>query len=374
MKRILVFGITDIKGGVESVIMNYYRNINKEKIQFDFLCNNEQVAYEDEIKELGGNIYRVTARSKSVNKYKSDMTEFFEKNAKNYDTIWVNLCSLANIDYLKYAKKYGIRRRIIHSHNSQNMDSFLRGILHRINRLFVSQYATDFWSCSNEASKWFYSDKIINSNCYRIINNAINTEKFEFNEQIRNDYRTKFDLNNKLVIGNVGRFHFQKNHPFIIKVFNEIHKKRPDSELLLIGAGADEDNIRQIVKDYNLEDSVRFLVSRNDVPELMQAIDVFLFPSLFEGLPVTLVEAQTAGLMIYASKDKITNEVVIDKNSIKFISLDDGEKVWCDTILKDAENGLFDNFERRKSKADIVKKAGFDIKTEALKLEEIFSN
>ena len=97
-------------------------------------------------------------------------------------------------------------------------------------------------------------------------------------------YHLKFDLNNKLVIGNVGRFHFQKNHPFIIKVFNEIHKKRPDSELLLIGAGADEDNIRQIVKDYNLEDSVRFLVSRNDVPELMQAIDVFLFPSLFDWL------------------------------------------------------------------------------------------
>ncbi len=372
MKRVLVFGITDKKGGVESVIMNYYRNINRNNIQFDFLCNNEQVAYEDEILELGGRVFRVTARSKNVNQYQKDMQAFFTEHAKEYDTIWVNICSLANIDYLKYAKKFGIERRIIHCHNSQNMDSFLRGLLHRYNKLFIKNYATDFWSCSNDASKWFYSDSIINSDKYKLINNAIDVQKFEFNEQIRKQKREELNLNDKLIIGNVGRFHFQKNHPFIIKVFNEIHKKRSDSVLMLVGVGDDTDKIKQMVKEYNLDNSVLFMGTRSDVPELMQAMDIFLFPSVFEGLPLVLVEAQTAGLKIYTSKDKITNEVVLDKDNIKFISLEDGETKWCDEILKDIDNEII-NIDNRKNKLKLIQDAGYDITQEAKKLEEFFS-
>ena len=131
LKKILVFGITDKPGGVESVIMNYYRNMDRSKLQFDFLCNTDVVAYEDEIKNLGGNIYRITARSKNLFKYRKELKEFFKKNHEKYDTVWVNICSLANIDYLKMARKYKIKNRIIHCHNSQNMDSKLRGLLHK---------------------------------------------------------------------------------------------------------------------------------------------------------------------------------------------------------------------------------------------------
>ena len=356
-------------GGVESVIMNYYRNINRNNIQFDFLCNTEQVAYEDEINKLGGRIFRVTARSKNIKKYKKDMKEFFKQNAKNYDTIWVNICSLANIDYLKYAKKYGIKRRIIHCHNSQNMDSFIRGLLHKYNKIFLKNYATDFWTCSNDASRWFYSKKMMQSNKYCVIKNAIDTKKFIFNEKVRNEYRDKLKINDKFVIGNVGRFHFQKNHPFIIKIFNEIHKQKPNSVLLLVGVGPDEDKIRKLVKEYNLENSVKFLGSRNDVPELMQAMDIFLFPSLFEGLALVAIEAQTAGLPVFASDKVIASETKIDNTIFNFISLDENESYWAQAILK------FDNNKsQRNSNEELIKESGYDIKVEALKLEEKLKN
>ncbi len=189
--KVLVFGITDNPGGVESVIMNYYRNIDREKVQFDFLCNTEIVAYEEEIKKLGGKIYRVTARSKDIKKYKEDMKNFFSNHAKEYACIWVNICSLANIDYLKYAKKYGIKRRIVHSHNSQNMDSFLRGMVHRLNKILLAEYATDFWACSEDAGKWFYYDLVREENKYKIINNAIDVEEYKYNPNIREEYRRK---------------------------------------------------------------------------------------------------------------------------------------------------------------------------------------
>ena len=161
MIKILVFGITQNPGGVESVIMNYYQKLNKNKIQFDFLCNTLEVAYEKEILKLGGKIYRITARSENAKKYKKELEDFYKKHAHEYNAIWVNVCSLANIDYLKMAKKYNIKYRIIHSHNSENMDSKLRGILHKINKKLIKKYATDYWACSEEAGKWFFNKKIM---------------------------------------------------------------------------------------------------------------------------------------------------------------------------------------------------------------------
>ena len=200
MKRILVFGITDFPGGIESVIMNYYRNIDKNKIQFDFLCNTENVAYEDEIKKLGGVIYRIPARSKGYFKYKKSINNFFKNYHDKYDAIWVNVCSLANIDYLKIAKKYNIKTRIIHCHTSQNMDSKLRGILHKFNKLFLKKYATNFWSCSASSSSWFYSKSIMNSNKFKIIKNAIDLDKFIFNNKIREEYRRDMKIDDDTIV------------------------------------------------------------------------------------------------------------------------------------------------------------------------------
>ena len=364
-KRILVFGITENPGGVESVIMNYYRNIDRDKIQFDFLCNTDKVAYEDEIKKLGGKIYRITPRSKNIKKYKKEMNEFFRKNSKKYNTIWVNVCSLANIDYLKYAKKYGIKYRIIHSHNSQNMDSKIRGLLHKFNKRNIEKYATDFWTCGEEAGKWFYDDKIINSEKYLLVNNAIDSNKFKFSEKTRKEYRKKLKIDDKFVIGHVGRFHFQKNHPFVIKVFNEIQKKVPNSVLLLIGAGEDENKIKELVDEYKLNDKVKFLGLRNDVEKIMCAMDIFLFPSLFEGLPVVLIESQLSDLLIYSSDNISPNSKITNK--INMISLDKNEKYWANKIIKD-----FKKDNKRSDKSKEIKQAGYDIANESKKLQHYF--
>lgn len=367
MKKILVFGITENPGGIESVIMNYYRHIDRKKIQFDFLCNTEKVSYEKEINALGGKIYRITARSQNTKKFKKDMENFFVKHANEYFAIWVNVCSLANIDYLKYAKKYGISKRIIHAHNSQNMDSFLRGILHRFNRILIGRYATDFWTCSDEARKWFYSKKIINSSKYVIIKNAINCDIYKFDKEIRDNYRKQFNIeSDELVIGNVGRMHFQKNQEYIIKIFNDINKSIPKSKLFLVGDGPDKGKIEKLIKEYKQQNNIILLGVRDDVNCLMQMFDVFLFPSLFEGLPLAPIEAQAASLPVYLSKGRISSKVIINKKLIHFIDLDEGANRWANIIIN-----TYKNYDRNLLDMDLIRKSGYDIITEAQKLERL---
>ena len=367
MKKILVFGITDKKGGVESVIMNYYRNINRDKFQFDFLCNTKKVAYEDEITALGGKIYRITARSENFNQYKSEMDQFFKNHSKEYSTIWVNVCSLANIDYLIYAKKYGIKKRIIHCHNSQNMDSFIRGMIHRFNKIRLEKYATDFWTCSESSSKWFYSSKIINSSKYLVINNAINIDNFLFDENKRKKTRNEFNIDDDtLLIGNIGRFHPQKNHEFIIEIFKAINSKYPKSKLMLVGTGDDMEKIKGLVKKEKLANEVIFTGERKDVSNILSAMDVFLFPSKYEGLSVALIEAQANGLKCFTSKDVVPLEANIS-GEVDYISLNDKASEWAKKILTYYNDNKNLN---RKINRDLFIKSGFDIKSEINKFEE----
>ena len=366
MIKILVFGITQNPGGVESVIMNYYQKLNKEKIQFDFLCNTQQVAHENENLQLGGKIYRITARSANRKKYKEELEKFYKEHAREYNAIWVNVCSLANIDYLKMAKKYNIKYRIIHSHNSENMDSTLRGILHKINKLFIRKYATDFWACSEKAGKWFFNKKIMSSDKYLVVNNAIDVEKYKFDENIRKKYRTDLKIENDFVIGNVGRLHFQKNQEFLIDIFNEINKKIDNAKLLLVGQGEDAEKLKNKVEELGLESKVQFLGVRKDIMELLQAMDIFVFPSKFEGLPLALLEAQASGIQVYASKDVIPSAVKMS-NDFHFIPLNNSSEEWAKIILENRKN--------RNSNEEAyanIKKLGYDITEETIKLEKYF--
>ncbi|MDD6790449.1 MAG: glycosyltransferase family 1 protein [Lachnospira sp.] len=331
MKKILVFGITDNPGGVESFLMNYYRKIDRSRLQFDFLCNTEKVAYEDEILQLGGKIYRIPARSCDRRKFEAGLDRFLKEHAQEYCAIWENVCSLANIDYLTVALKYGIPRRIIHSHSGENPDGFLRGIFHRVNRYRVKRIATDFWACSTEAAKWFYGST---KGC-RIIPNAIDIPKFKFDAGIREEYRRNLGIENKHVIGHVGRFHFQKNHEFLIRIFAQYVRKDSKAHLLLVGQGELEEKIRQMVRSMNLEEYVTFLGVRMDLPELYQAMDLFLLPSVFEGLPVVALEAQASGLPCILA-DSVSPETKVNDN-VQFLSLKDSEDVWAEA-MKEALN------------------------------------
>ena len=366
MKKILVFGMTENPGGVESVIMNYYRKLDKNNFQFDFLCNTEIVAYEEEIKSLGGTIYKIKARSKGRKEYYKQLKDFFAKNAKEYSAIWVNVCSLANIDYLIYAKKYGIDTRIIHSHNSQNMDGILRKILHIYNKCRIVKYANIFWSCSDDAGKWFFNKKILASKDYRVINNAIDVQKFKFNEEIRRQYREEFDLKDNFVIGNIGRFHFQKNQVFLLEIFDEIVKMKENSKLLLVGQGEDESKLKQIVKEKKLENKVIFLGVRNDVENILQCMDIFVFPSAFEGLPVVLMETQASALSIIASK-KVIPDLVKMQDEFIFKSLECSPKDWAKDII-----GMDTTIEARKNRKNQIKEKGYDINEEIKKMESFF--
>ena len=360
-KKVLVFGITDKSGGVESVIMNYYRNLDRENVQFDFLCNTEKVAYEDEIKELGGKIYRIPARSKNPRAYSKALKSFFKKHSNEYGTFWMNVCSLANVDYLKLAKKYGIPKRIIHAHNSQNMDSKLRGILHKINRINIDDYATDFWTCSDSSSLWFYPD--IKKNYIKKITNAFDLSKYKYNEKKRASFRKKHNIKNEKVIINVGRLNFQKNQIYILKLAKKI-----DAKFFLIGVGEDKEKLEKLIKEEKLEEKVYLLGEQKDIPEILSGGDLFLFPSVFEGSPVALYEAEANGIPTVASKESYTEKRKLNE-SIKTISLKEPRAKWeneINTILKQKVN-------RDKNSKDNIanlKKSGFDIKTEAIKLGE----
>ena len=359
MKKILVFGITDNPGGVESVIMAYYRHIDRNKYQFDFLCNTQKVAHEEEITQLGGTIYRVCARSKNRIQYKKDMKEFFKNHSNEYIAIWVNVCSLANIDYLKYAKKYGIKHRIIHSHNSQNMDTTLRGILHKMNKNKIENYATDFWACSRDAAKWFYNNDL--SNKAIIIHNAIDVSKMQFNLTKRNEIRNDYSLDTFEVIGNVGRLHFQKNQDFIIDIFNELQKENKNYKLVLVGQGEDEMKLKQKVSELKLEES--------DIQAWLSAFDFFLFPSRFEGLSIAGLEAQANGLPVLCSSKVNPIELKVNDN-FHFCSLENPIDDWKKGIVEGLKVG-------RMSQEDIMKNfisCGYDIHEESKRFERIMES
>lgn len=366
MYRVLVFGMTENPGGVESFLINYYRHIDRSKIEFDFLCNSyEPVAYEKELMELGGRCFHIIARSVDFRKYKSELEQLFKMHASEWDAIWVNVCSLANIDYLKIAKKYGIKRRIIHSHNSQNMDSKLRGLLHFYNKLNIGHIATDFWACSEDAAKWFYSGKEYEKRV--IIHNAIDVDRLRFNEMKRNELRELYGWQDKIVIGNVGRLHFQKNQSFALDVFQSVLERNIDSELVFVGQGDDEKMLKDKARELRIDDKVHFVGVQSDICGWLSCFDVFLFPSVFEGLGIAALEAEVNGLPVLASSEVIPEEVKIIDN-FRFISLSSSPIEWARNVL----SALSDS----RVPFESVKKAfgdcGYDIEKEIIKLERLF--
>ena len=366
MKKVLIVGLTENPGGIETVIMNYYRKIDKEKYQFDFLCTTEKIAYSNEIERFGGKIINIVGRTKDYFEYKKQIKEFFKLHGREYCAIWVNMCNITNLDYLKLAKKSGIKTRILHSHNSQNMYSKIVQVIHKLNKMFVKMYATDFWSCSEEAGKWFFYDSIRNSSKYIVIKNSIDTDKYKFDSNIRNEYRYNMKIDDKIVIGHVGRFQRQKNHEFLIDIFDKLVELNDNYVLLLIGDGEEKNKIEEKVNQLGLKEKVRFLGVRNDVDKLLQSMDAFVFPSLFEGFGLAILEAEATGIPIFATKGTIAPEVKISDN-MYLVSLDDSPEKWAEII--DSKIGLKNNSD---DVVKAIKEKGYDISTEVKKIEHFF--
>ena len=363
--RILVFGMTENPGGVESFLVNYYRHIDRNKIQWDFLCNSHNpVAYEDELISLGGRCFHISARSADRQKYRQELDSVFKEHAKEWSAIWVNVCSLANIDYLKVAKEYGIEKRIIHSHNSQNMDNWLRGLFHKWNKRQIGKIATDFWACSEDAAKWFYSGETLKK--AMVIHNAIDVERMRFDEEKRKAIRTKYGWKDKYIIGNVGRLHFQKNQSFALDIFAEYLKKNKNALLVLVGQGEDKRMLKEKADKLGIADRVFFAGLQSDIQASLSCFDLFLFPSKFEGLGIAALEAQANGLTTISSKKVIPAEVKTNDN-FYFMDLEAGAEAWSKQI---EEISGYERAEYSEVKKRFVEK-GYDIDTETGKLETL---
>ena len=269
-------------GGVESVVMNYYKNIDRNRIQFHFLCDEDStdIPYE-EIEKLGGKVIVIPPYQKLF-KYQKELYRIFKEN--NYKIIHSHINALS-VFPLKIAKKAGVPIRIAHSHSTSNKKEWKKNILKMILRPFSKLYANNYFACTEYAGKWLFGKKVVERKELNVINNAIDLKKFEFNENTREDLRKELGIKEDvLVIGHVGRFMKQKNHEFLIDVFEKAIKQDDNIYLILVGQGPLEDKIKEMAKEKGIENKILFLGQRNDVNKLYQAMDIFVLPSLYEGL------------------------------------------------------------------------------------------
>ncbi len=314
-------------GGVDRLLYDYCNHLSGD-VQFDFIVTSKiEGILEQPLKALGCKIFRVPQLKEDFKGHREQIKEIIE--AGEYDIIhdhsgykaWCNLT---------VAKKCGVKSRIAHSHLAFVNESFLGCIIRKISTIFTKFCATDLFACGNDAAKWMWGEKAFRKNKVYIMKNAVFADKFSFCTAKRDELRKELGLENKFVIGNVARITYQKNQEFLVDAFAEIKKIRDDAVLLLVGRGDAEEKIKKQVSDLGLNDSVIFTGVRNDVPDLLNVMDVFVLPSRFEGLPVTLVEIQANGLPAVIS-DSVTKEMTIS-TEFDFLPLALGSVEWAKTI------------------------------------------
>lgn len=344
------------RGGLETMLMNYYRQIDRNEVQFDFLVHRDfEADYDKEILKLGGKIYHLPRLNPWDYRYLKKLDEFFQQH-KEYKIVHSHLDCMAGIP-LKYAKKNGIPVRIAHAHNKSQDKDFKYPLKLWMKRM-IPRYATKLFACGEEAGEWMFGGLKFN-----ILNNAIDTKQYQYSEKVRTAYREELGLGDSLVIGHVGRFNPPKNHRFLIEIFDKLKQKNTNVKLLLVGDGDGRGKIEDLVKEKNLQEDIKFLGMRDDVYNILQAMDVFVFPSLYEGLPVTLIEAQSAGLPCI-----ISNQVPLEckmSDLIHVKSLQESESAWVDEILKQSDYKRIDT-------TLLVIQNGYDIRKNAEKLQKYY--
>ncbi len=344
--------------GLETLIMNLYRNIDRTKIQFDFLVHyTEKCFYDDEIESMGGHIYRLSFREDgNIIKYLKDLNAFFKTH--KYQIVHGHMASTAFF-YLKYAKKYGVPIRILHSHNTSTERTFKGFVKHQLLKLSTI-YANYYFACGKLAGEYLYGNKK-----FEIVHNAIDLNKFKKDNSIRCKMRNEYNISNDFIIGHIGRFNTQKNHRFLINMFEQFHKENTSSKLILVGEGELEKEIKHLVEEKGLSDSVMFLGVIKDTNAIYNMIDVFALPSLFEGLPVVGVESQATECITLMS-DKITDEVKLT-NYVEFLPIDGKDSIdqWCRKLKEYSICNINDKKDEAYQK---LTDGGFNILNEALEL------
>lgn len=354
-KKILIVGVGNVNGGIEEIVYNIYKELIREQYEIDFLTFFDRCYHEEEYEQTS-QIYKIPSRRKHPFRSKEEIKKLLRENGSQYNYIWIQMSSASNIDVQKYAKKYTQAKIISHCHAVRpETEDFFHTII--VKSLHMLQ-KRELWSltdyaiaCSKEALDYLFGKGF--HGMKKVVCNGIELSKFIYDERYKINFRKENNIPiNAVVMGHVGRFSPVKNHVFLIDLFDEYKKKNTNSWLVLIGTGPLEDKLKRIVKNKGIN-NVLFLGNRSDVNKLLSVMDYFVFPSLYEGMPISVVEAQASGLPVIMS-DRIPSEVAITE-LVKELSLENGVKRWAETIYKLSLNKdrLLYNKKLQKTKFDL---------------------
>ena len=365
--RVLQVGMTRNLGGIETYLIEQFRHLDKSTIDYDFvnITGEYSICYEDEILASGSKIFKVVSRHKNPLLHYWQWFNILLQNKGVYDVIVLNTNSLEYVFPLVLGKVFGIPVRVIHSHNSgfENKQGLARRLLVGMNKKLLAWSANLRFACSSNAGNWMFGNHY-----FHVINNAIDSDKFIFNTNTRNNIRLELNipLSTKVVI-HIGRFSYQKNHDFLIDVFNKFQKKCPDCILLLVGKNDVStpylENIKYKIGEYGITDKVKFLGIRKDISLLMQAADICIMPSIFEGFGIVAIEAQAASLPIVVS-DRFPDEIMIS-DYIRVISLEEDAEYWASNIVEFIQK-------KRTNNQIVIEDSGYEISKEIGRLTKIF--
>lgn len=349
--------MTDMNyGGVEMVVMNYYRHMDRSRVQFDFFAlEGSTLPQREEIERLGGRVY-VVPKYTHLPQYERKIGRLFRQNG--YQIVHSHMNTLSVLS-LWGAKRAGVPNRIAHNHSTVGRGEGAKNVMKYLLRPFATVYPTRLCACSRTAGSWLYGEKP-----FRVFNNAIELDRFTYDASKRKAVRQELGLGDELVLGHVGRFCYAKNHEFLLDVMAEVCKQRPDAVLLLIGEGENEAAARRKAEALGLQRNVRFLGRQSDPAKFYQAMDAFVLPSRYEGLGIVLIEAQAAALPVICSTEVPQEAQVLPE--MQYLSLRESPAVWADAAIRAAEDA------RRRDTSAEMRAGGFDIVTEAKKLEEFY--
>lgn len=364
-ERVLVVAGRMHYGGLETMIMNFFRLMDRDKVVYDFMLNYEEKGvFDDEITALGGKIF-IMPRLKFRNtvRYIKEVNAFFKKHKGEYQIVHGHLTSVGVI-YLLLAKLHGVKTTVIHAHYTCT-DACFKGRIERLALLPLRFCADYYFACSDMAGAFCFGKDKLKKDNYKLVKNGIFVEKFSYDKEVRESKRAEMGLKDRFVILHIGRFEQQKNHTFLIDVFEKIYRRDKSAVLLLVGDGSLMQKMQEKVKRLGILEAVKFLNVRDDISELLQAADVFLLTSVYEGLPVVSIEAQASGIYCVLA-DTITKEADITGNC-SFLSLKSSPDVWAEEVLK------YKNYDREDTTYKI-KAAGYDIREQASWLQGFYLN